>query len=166
MKLPFRFRTFPLLALVALLFTTATGRSAEQYAVGSLIAPFSANDQFGTPFKLGADCRALLVSFDMATGKQANLKLSALGKDFLPRHQAIYVADIHGMPAIGRAFALPKMRSYTHRIVLADSDTLLAPFPRQEKRVTLLLLRNGKIAAIRYWNPEKDDVGTILGSRR
>lgn len=166
MKFQFRIRPFLLFALIALLSTTAIARSAEQYAVGGVVAPFSAHDQFGAPFKLGADCRALLISFDMATGKQANLKLSALGKDFLPKHQAIYVADIHGMPAIGRTFALPKMRSYTHRIVLPDSDALLAPFPRQGKRVTVLLLRSGKITAIRYWDPEKEDVNSILGSRR
>ena len=159
-------RFLALLAFATLLFSAPIGRSAEQYAVGSTVVPFSANDQFGTLFKLGSDCRALLVSFDMATGKQANLKLSALGKEFLPKHQAIYVSDIHGMPAIGRTFAFPKMRSYTHRIVLADNDALLAPFPRQEKQVTVLLLRNGKITAIRYWDPEKDDVSSILGSRR
>lgn len=158
-------RSLALLAFATLLFSAPIGRSAEQYAVGSAVVPFSANDQFGAPFNFGADCRAVLVSFNMATGKQANLKLSALGKEFLPKHQAIYVADIHGMPAIGRAFALPKMRSYTHRIVLADSDALLAPFPRQEKHVTVLLLKNGKIAAIRYWDPDKGDVRSILGNR-
>lgn len=114
------------------------------------------------PFKLDADCRALLVSFDMATGKQANLKLSAFGKDFLPKRRAVLVANIHGMPAIGRAFALPKMRSYAHRIVLADDPALLAPFPRQEKRVTVLTLRTGKVTAIKYWDPVKEDLTALL----
>jgi len=158
-------RSLAQLIVAALLLTTPLAHTAEPYEVGSVVARFSANDQFGVPFKLGADCRAILISFDMATGRQANRKLSALGQEFLRKHGAIYIADIHGMPAIGRAFALPKMRSYTHRIVLADSDALLAPFPRQEKRVTVLLLKNAKITAIRHWDPEKDDVSSILGSR-
>jgi len=165
MKKRFRIRALPLLIMAALLLAASSGRSEELYTVGSSVSAFSANDQFGAPFKLGADCRALLISFDMATGKQANQQLSALGKDFLPQHHAVYVANIHEMPAIGRVFALPKMRSYAHRIVLADDATLLSPFPKQEKRVTVLLLQKSKVTGIRYWDPEKDDVATVLGSQ-
>ncbi|MDR3405821.1 MAG: hypothetical protein P4L99_25270 [Chthoniobacter sp.] len=149
--------------MAALFLAASNGHSEEMYSVGSAVSAFSANDQFGAPFKLGTDCRVLLISFDMATGKQANLKLSALGKDFLPEHHTVYMANIHEMPAIGRTFALPKMRSYAHRIVLADEATLLAPFPKQEKRVTVLLLQKRKITAIRFWDPEKEDIATILG---
>ncbi len=161
MKLRFR---IPLFALAVFLFAAVAAQSADQYATGSRVASFSANDQFGAPFKLAPDCRALLVSFDMGTSKLANQKLSALGKDFLPKHQAVFVADIHGMPAIGRTFALPKMRSYAHRIVLADSETLLAPFPRKEKLVTVLLLQKEKVTGIRYWNPATEDVAKVLGA--
>lgn len=164
MKERFRIRTLPLLILSALLLAASNGHSEELYSVGSSVSAFSANDQFGAPFKFGADCRVLLISFDMATGKQANLKLSALGKDFLPEHRTVYLANIHEMPAIGRAFALPKMRTYAHRIVLADDATLLAPFPKQERRVTVLLLQKRKITAIRFWDPEKEDIAIILGS--
>jgi len=157
-----RLRIRSAVPLVLGLFLLTFAPAAEPYRVGSVVAPFSAKDQHGEPFKLGADCRALMVSFDMATGKQANAKLSALGRDFLPQRHAIYVANIHGMPAIGRAFALPKMRGYAHRIVLADDDTLLAPFPRQEKRITVLGLRAGKVVSIRFWNPETEDAAKVL----
>lgn len=150
------------LVLASALLSFSPARADETYRVGSAVAAFAANDQFGAPFKLDADCRFLLVSFDMATGKQANVKLSALGRDYLPKLHAAYVANIHGMPAIGRAFALPKMRSYAHRIVLADSETLLAPFPKQEKRVTVLRLQRGKITKIAYWDPEKEGVAAVL----
>ena len=165
MRICSRLCSSTLLVLAAFFFTTTTGRPNDLYHVGSMVASFTANDQFGAPFKFGADCRVLLISFDMATGKQANVKLSALGKDFLPKANATYVANIHGMPAIGRAFALPKMRSYAHRIVLADDERLLAPFPRMEKRVTVLRLQRGKVTAIRYWDPEKEEVAAVLGSR-
>ena len=165
MKNPFRLRSLALLILAAMFSTAGHGHSEELYTVGSAVSTFSANDQFGAPFKFGPDCRALMISFDMATGKQANLKLSALGKNFLPEHHAVFMANIHEMPAIGRAFALPKMRSYAHRIVLADDPTLLTPFPKQEKRVTVLLLQKGKVTGVRYWEPEREDVANILGSR-
>lgn len=163
MKTSSRFRPSPsLLLFAASLSLTAAGISAEPYKSGSTVAAFSANDQFGKPFKLDGNCRTLLISFDMETGKQANAKLSAPGKDFLPQRRAVYVANIHGMPAIGRAFALPKMRSYAHRIVLADSPALLAPFPHQEKRVTVISLRQGKVTAIRYWDPATEEPAKVL----
>jgi len=162
MKLRFPIQSFAMLVLVVLLSTGIIGHSEEFYKVGSAVTPFSASDQFGTPFKFNADCQALLISFDMETGKRANVKLSALGKEFLPKHHAVYVANINGMPKIGRVFAFPKMRSYAHRIVLADDDALLGPFPRKEKLVTLLLLKQGKVTAVRYWDPEKMDIGKIL----
>jgi len=166
MKTPSRFRSVPpLFPFVALLSLAATAFSTEPYRVGSTVAAFSAKDQFGAPFKLDGSYRALLISFDMETGKQANVKLSALGKDFLPQHRAVYVANIDGMPAIGRAFALPKMRKYSHRIVLADSLSLLAPFPKQERRVTVLSLRQGKVTGIRYWDPATEEPAKVLGGK-
>lgn len=135
----------------------------DAYKAGSTVAAFSAKDQFGKPFQLGADCRVLLVSFDMGTGKQANAKLNVLGADYLPKHGAVYVANITGMPAIGRAFALPKMRGYAHRIVLADDAALLAPFPRQDQRVTVLGLRGRKVVSICYWNPASEPVEGFVG---
>lgn len=158
-----RFRAYGLLAIAVLLALVLTAAAANPYRVGSTVAAFSAQDQFGKFFQLGADCRVLLVSFDMVTGKQANAKLNALGKDFLPSHRATYVANIVGMPAIGRVFALPKMRGYGHRIVLADDAALLAPFPRQERRVTVLGLRARKVVSIRYWDPEKASIEQLLG---
>ncbi len=149
--------------LVAFFAVAAPAFADEGYKVGSTVAAFAAKDQFGKPFQLGADCRMLLVSFDMGTGKQANAKLTALGADYLPRHGAVYVANITGMPAIGRAFALPKMRGYAHRIVLADDGALLAPFPRQDQRVTVLALRGRKVVSVRYWNPASEPVEGFVG---
>ena len=59
------------------------------------------------------------------------------------------------MPAIGRFFAMPKMRKYPHRIMLADEEGLLVEFPKEEGKVTLFDLDSqGKIQAIRYWDPK------------
>jgi len=162
MKLRLRIHFQMMLVLATLLVSGVDVRSEQSYKVGSTVTAFAASDQFGTQFKLNADCQALLVSFDMGTGKQANVKLSALGKEFLPKHHAIYVANINGMPTIGRVFAIPKMRSYPHRIVLADDAALLRPFPHKEKLVTVLLLKKGKVTAIRFWDPEKMDITGIL----
>jgi len=145
-------------AAAALLLGTAAAH-ADPYAVGSKVAAFSANDQHGAAFTLnGKDTRFLLVSFDMETGKKANGALDALGAAYLPARKAIYVANIHGMPGIGRMFALPKMRKYAHRIILGDDENLLAPYPQQPGKVTVLKLDDGKVEKIAYWDPAAEGV--------
>jgi hypothetical protein len=73
------------------------------------------------------------------------------------------VANIHGMPKIGRMFALPKMRKYPHSIVLGDSADLLTPHPRQEGKVTVLKLdASAKVSKISYWSPGTEKLAGYL----
>jgi hypothetical protein len=127
---------------------------AAPYSEGTKVEPFTAKDQHEQAFTLNpADTKFLLVSHDMETGKKANAALNALGKDYLGTKKAVYVANIHGMPGIGRMFAMPKMRKYVHRIVLGDDEALIAKFPEQKGKVTVLKLDGGKISSVRYWQP-------------
>lgn len=156
-----------LLKTLWLFFTISLGATtaaiAQPYEPGQTVQSFSATDQHGTPFTFQpAETRFLLISHDMTTGKKANTALSALGKDHLPGKKAIYLANIHGMPGIGRFFALPKMRKYAHRIILGDDAGLIAKFPKQEGKVTVLKLASGRIQSIAYWNPESEPVDNVL----
>lgn len=137
--------------------------SAAPYSVGSKVGSFSASDQHGAPFTLDTkSTRYLLISFDMTTGKKANGVLDGLGKDYLPGKKAVYVANIFGMPAIGRTFALPKMKKYSHRIILGDDANLLTPFPQQPSKVTVIKLDGGKVGRISYWDPAAEGVDGFL----
>lgn len=130
---------------------------AADLKIGDAVPAFSARDQFGNVFQLKAGLKYLLLGFDMAASKQANLKLAALGAGWLEKHQAAYVLDIHTMPAVARFFAFPKMRKYPHRVILGDDEKMLAPFPRVSGRITILILApDGKIREIRYWQPETE----------
>jgi len=151
--------------LAAILFNVAFVLSlpAGELKVGDVVPAFSAQDQFGKEFKFAAGLHFLLLGFDMSSGKAANLKLADLGPGWLEKREAVYVLDVHTMPGIARVFALPKMRKYPHRIVLAEAESLLAPFPRQPDKITVLVLTpEGKIKEIRYWNPAKEAPGTQL----
>lgn len=137
--------------------------NAEPYAKGSTVKAFSAKDQHEQAFTFDAKTtRYLLVSHDMETGKKANGALNALGKDHLPGKKAIYIANIHGMPGIGRMFALPKMKKYNHRIILGDDAALIADFPEQKGKVTVLGLSNGKVTSVGYWDPAAEGVNNFL----
>lgn len=136
---------------------------AAPYAVGSMVRPFTTQDQHERDFTFKpAATRFLLVSHDMDTGKRANAVLTTLGKDYLGTRNAVYLANIHGMPGIGRMFAMPKMRKYAHRIILADDAALIARFPEQKNQVTVLKLNGGKVTSIAYWQPGAEPLDELL----
>ncbi len=149
--------------LVLLLAFLALPCLAEPYKPGQKIDVFSARDADKKEFTLDpSGTRYLLVSHDMETGKAANKALDAKGAAYLPSKKAVFVANIHGMPGIGRMFALPKMRKYAHRIILGDDAAMIARFPQQQGKVTVLKLAGGKVASIQYWNPASEAVDGYL----
>ena len=152
----------PLALLVALVVGQLTAQ-AEPYKTGSALKPFTAKDQHEQAYTFDAKTtRYLLVSHDMETGKKANGALTALGKDHLSGKKAVYIANIHGMPGVGRMFALPKMKKYNHRIILGDDAALIADFPEQKGKVTVLGLSNGKVTSVGYWDPSTEGVNNFL----
>ncbi len=140
-----------------------TTTETVKYEPGNKLAAFVAQDQHGANFQLDGNTKFLLVSFDMETGKKANAALHPLGKDYLPSKKAAYVANIYGMPAVGRFFAFKKMKSYSHRIVYGDDANLLVQYPQQAARVTVLKLDGkGKILTIKYWDPTLEVLDAFL----
>jgi streptogramin lyase len=128
--------------------------SADLYTKGSKVTAFKANDQHGNAYEFKADeTKFLMISFDMETGKKANGALTTEGATFLSDRKAYYIANVHGMPGIGRFFAMPKMRKYAHRIILGDDENLLKPFPQEAGKVTVIKLQNGVVQSISYWDP-------------
>ncbi len=136
---------------------------AAPYEKGQQVEAFTAKDQHEQAFTFKpADTRYLLVSHDMETGKKANAALTTLGKDYLGSKKAVYMANIFGMPGVGRMFAMPKMKKYNHRIILADDAALIARFPAQAGKVTVLTLSGGKVQSVAYWTPDAEGVETYL----
>jgi hypothetical protein len=152
--------------LVAVLAASAAAISlstAAPYQADSKVEAFTAKDQHEKDFTFKpADTKFLLVSHDMETGKKANAVLSPLGKEFLGSKKAVYMANVFGMPGIGRMFAMPKMKKYNHRIVLADDAALIARFPAQAGKVTVLKLSDGKVASVAYWTPGVEAIDGVL----
>jgi hypothetical protein len=136
---------------------------ADPYAKGSKVAAFSAKTQHDKDFTLKpADTRFLLVSHDMETGKKANAVLTTVGPDNLTKKKVVYLANIYGMPGVGRMFALPKMRKYSHTIILGDDAELIAKFPEEKNKVTVLKLSGGKVTSVKYWDPGAEGVDNFL----
>lgn len=155
---------FALTTLIcSLAFSIGIFASAAPCEVGKALTAFSAKDQHDQAFEFKpGTLDYLLVSHDMDTGKRANAALHAAGADYLPSKRAVYIANIQGMPGIGRIFAFPKMKKYCHRIILADDAELIARFPEQKGKVTILTLDGDKVTAIRYWTPESEPIDSML----
>lgn len=145
------YRCFVVAALL-----TATTWAAEPLQPGETLPAFSLKDQHDQPFTFSPGPHLVLVGFSMGVGKQANAFLARQPADFLAQHHALFIANIYGMPAIGRFFALPKMKKYPHRILLADDEHLLDRFPNQPGKLTVLRLDAlAKITSVEFVDAEK-----------
>jgi hypothetical protein len=149
--------------LTMVVMAVAFGAQAREVAVGDAVPALVAKDQFDKEYKFAPGPKFLLVGFDMGASKAANQKLAQLGTGGLDKKGAIYVMDIHTMPGIARFFALPKMQKYPFRVILASTADLLAPFPHQPEKITVLALTpEGKIREIRDWDPAGEDIDKVL----
>ncbi len=152
------------LSLVALLLGAGVVRAADKYKVGDTFAAFATKDQHDKPYAYEGGARLVIVSFEMGTGKAANGFFETKGAAFLGEQKAVFIANIHGMPGIARAFALPKMRKYPHRILLGDAPDFLARYPEKDDFLTVLTLDpKGVITDIRHVNPKKE-MATIFAA--
>jgi hypothetical protein len=46
--------------------------------------------------------------------------------------------------------------------VLGDEENLLAPFPQEAGKVTVLKLNNGMVSAVGYWDPATQGIDQVL----
>ena len=135
----------------------------QQLGVGDRVPAVAGEDQHGEKFAVNSSVRVLLLSFDMASGKEANRYLAQQGADYLDRHKAVYVANIYGMPAIGKFFALRKMRSYPHRIVLSEQEHALDALPRESGAVTVVRINDARrVTSLDFWRPGEQPLQQFL----
>ena len=142
--------------LLLLSLSSLVLNAAEEYKVGDSFVPIAVKDQHDRDAQVSATegVRHVVVSFTMGSGKKANQFFEKKGATWLEENQAAFLANIYGMPSVGRFFALPKMKKYPHRILLGDDENLLVRYPMQDGKVTVLDLdAGGKITGIRFLDP-------------
>jgi len=121
------------------LLVLATIAQAEQIQIGSRLQGFELEDQFGKPHSIQKMPRTLILTFEKKTGAFVNQFLTRQGSRYLAEHDALYIADIARMPSlITTMFALPKMRKYTHTILLAYGKDFQKHFPIRDGMATVI----------------------------
>ncbi|AXX93696.1 hypothetical protein CPU12_08135 [Malaciobacter molluscorum LMG 25693] len=134
--------------------------NAKEFHVKDNIGSFSLLDQFDTKHTINKNIKTIIVSFEKQTSKDINKFLNSKNATFLKEHNAVFIANISGMPTIiTKLFALPKMKEYKHKILLIydDADTR---FKSVEGKSTLYRLKNGVITQIKFIT--KDDLQKVF----
>lgn len=122
---------------------------ATPLAAGSSLPPLSLEDQHGKVVKVSAGARIIVFAADKAASDLANEVLGNEKPGVLLRLQAVYLADISGMPSlVTKMFALPAMRTLPFPIGLAREPAVLADLPRQKAAVTVIRLADGTVQGV------------------
>ncbi|AXH16280.1 hypothetical protein [Malaciobacter mytili] len=143
-----------------LLITLLVCTYAQEFTLNTKIQNFSLANQFDEKRTITNNIQTIIVSFEKDTGKEINEFLNEKQPDFLQKHNAVFIANISGMPMfVTKMFALPKMRSYKHEILLIYDENDKR-FIAKEGNSTLYKLENGVIKSIKFIT--KDDLAKVF----
>lgn len=136
-----------------LFFTTLY---SQGFNLNEKIEHFSLPDQFNKMHTIPDNVQMIIVSFEKDTGKMVNEFLESKQADFLQKHNAVFIANISGMPSIiTKLFALPKMRDYKHTILLIYDENDKR-FLKKDEVSTVYTLKDGIIKSINFIKNKED----------
>lgn len=139
---------------ILLVITLSVVLFAKGYDINSKIKSFTIVDQFDKIHHVDEKIQTIIVSFEKGTGADVNDFLNNKGPNFLQQHDAVFIANISGMPSfVTTLFALPKMRKYKHNILLIYDDEDMR-FIQKEEKSTVYKLENGIVKSIKFITKE------------
>jgi len=120
------------------------------FKVGDKLPPIELSDQFDKKFKVKPSDKHIIMVFEKDVSMSVAEYLKTKPSDFLAQQQSKYISDISAMPSlITSMFALPKMKKYPFSVLLINDD-FGKQFNRQEGKITLFKLQQGKITSIEF----------------
>ena len=150
--------------LAAAVGGAAAWAKAEIVAVGGALAPIALEDQHGQPGAVDAGTRAVLLTRDMDAGGFVREVLAEGGAEKLERAGAVYVADVHRMPApIRRFISLPRMRERPYRVLLDTDGAPTAALPSEAGKATWLRLDGLRVVEVRFLSNAEEVVAALSG---
>ncbi len=132
------------------LFTALLGLSAiaSSLTIDSQVPAIKIKDQFEKEHTIDANVKTILFASDKGTSDILKEYLLSKDADILTKNNAVYVADISGMPSlISKFIALPKMKKYPFSVLLLD-DTNKDNFVKEDGKIIVYSLENGKVVKI------------------
>ena len=123
---------------------------ANPLAVGNDLPALKIKDQFEKEHTVDANVKTRIFSASEAGGTTIKDFLLSKDKEFLTTNNAVYVADITGMPSlISKFVALPKMKDYPFAVLLID-EANKSLMPVKEDMISVISLDNAKITDVKY----------------
>jgi hypothetical protein len=148
--------------LIALSLALPLSAWAAPPVAGQTMPPVAVKDQHEQDWRIAPDTQLVLFA---AGRKASNLALAVLGaqpKGFLAARHTVYLADMSKMPGfVTRTFALPSLREQPFAVGVVLDEKLLADWPRQEDALTLIRLKDGRVASVDYAKTETQLRGVL-----
>lgn len=142
---------------VMVLLVLAMSLFAAPYKMGQSVMPLDLSDQHGKRYKMKVMPKTLIMAFEKGTGATVNEYLTVQDKDYLKKNNAAFVADISLMPKfVTESFALPKMRKYTHTVLLIRDEEQGLRFPAEEEKITVMKFRGNFLTKIEFITTEAE----------
>ncbi len=135
-----------------ILCVTITGidsLAADPWSEGQTFDAIRYEDQHGNIRILDSSVKNVIFLADMDAKDSLHAELQDAGQDWLDKHHAVVIADIHGMPyLVSVMFALPAMRDYSYVLHLIREAGPGDRFPKKPGQLTLIRLKDRKIDSI------------------
>jgi len=125
--------------------------TAAVLQAGDTWPAISLKDQHEKPVAIAADTKLIFFAAEMDGSRLMTNALASLPAASLKDRNAVYIADISGMPGlVSSVFALPKMQKEAYTVALIRDAKEAASLPRKPGAVTVLRLEAGKISAVDF----------------
>jgi hypothetical protein len=118
---------------------------------GDPLPAITLKDQHEKPLVIAPDTKLVFFAAEMDSSRLMTNALATLPPTSLKDRNAVYLADISGMPGlVSSVFALPKMKKETYTVALIQVPKETASLPRKPGAVTVLRLEEGKISTVDF----------------
>lgn len=126
------------------------GLLAQRFQEGVGISPFSVKDQFEKNLSIDANTKEIIIAFAQEQGNVMKTFLEA-NPNYLSQNNAVYLMDATKVPSMVLSmFMLPKFKKYPYTIGVVEDEKMVATFPFQEGKLTVITLENLTIKAISF----------------
>lgn len=136
---------FPVLFMLHALATAAVVQPGEA------LPSIDLKDQHERPVAIAPDTKLVFFAAEMGGSRLVTNALHTLPPTTLKDRNAVYIADISGMPGlVSIMFALPKLQRTGYTVALIREAKDGASLPRKPGAVTVLRLDAGKVIAVDF----------------
>lgn len=118
---------------------------------GAVFPSIDLKDQHDKPVAIAPETKLVFFASEMGGSRLMTKTLDALPPATLKDRNAVYIADITGMPAIFTTIvAMPRLQKAAYPVALIRDARQGASLPRKPGAVTVLKVDAGKISSVEF----------------